>query len=166
MTSNWTSFRKRILIKKPVDYLYRAWSTSGEIEKWFLEKAEYFSPDAIPRDNAELFQKDDTFIWKWNNWDFAEEGKILRANGKSGLSFTFGSGGVVHVDLKPKNGLTELTLVQEEIPTDEESKKNIYVGCATGWTFWLTNLKAWAEHGITLHATGLQQKDTTDLVNS
>jgi hypothetical protein len=40
------------------------------------------------------------------------------------------------------------------------------VGCATGWTFWLANLKAWLEHGITLHATGLSQADTTNLVNS
>jgi len=34
------------------------------------------------------------------------------------------------------------------------------------WTFWLTNLKAYLEHNITLHAKGLNQDETMDLVNS
>jgi hypothetical protein len=42
----------------------------------------------------------------------------------------------------------------------------IFVGCITGWTFWLTNLKAYLEHNITLHAKGLKQDETMDLVNS
>ena len=68
--------------------------------------------------------------------------------------------------LMEKEGSTEVTLVQDNIPTDEESRMNLFVGCITGWTFWLTNLKAYLEHGITLHAKGLQQDETTDLVNS
>ena len=42
----------------------------------------------------------------------------------------------------------------------------IYDCWATGWTFWLANLKAYIEHGITLNARGLRQEETTDLVNS
>lgn len=98
--------------------------------------------------------------------DITEKGEILEANGKDSIAFTFGSGGNVHIRLKPMSSNTEITLVQNEIPTDENSKMNIYVGCITGWTFWLTNLKAYLEYGITLHSKGLKQEDTTDLVNS
>lgn len=48
----------------------------------------------------------------------------------------------------------------------EENVRKIYVDCITGWTFWLTNLKAWLEHGITLHARGLAPEETENLVNS
>jgi uncharacterized protein YndB with AHSA1/START domain len=161
----WDSFTKRILIEKPADDVYRCWATKGFIEEWFLEKADYVEGE-IHRKADELVHKGDQFFWKWNNWDFTEEGQILEANGKDVISFTFGSGGIVTVKLMEKEGSTEVTLVQDNIPTDEESRMNLFVGCITGWTFWLTNLKAYLEHGITLHAKGLQQDETTDLVNS
>ena len=135
------------------------------METWFLEKADYLTGET-PRLPDELIQGGDKFSWKWNNWDFTENGEILEANGKDAISFTFGSGGVVHVNLKDIDQGTELTLRQEEIPTDEKSKMDIFVGCISGWTFWLTNLKAYLEFGITLHAKGLKQDETTDLVNS
>ncbi len=97
---------------------------------------------------------------------FTEKGQILEANGKDLISFTFGSGGIVTVRLKEVKGNTEVELIQSDIPTDEKSKMEIYVGCITGWTFWLTNLKAYVEHNITLHAKGLNQDETMDLVNS
>jgi hypothetical protein len=135
------------------------------MESWFLERADYHSGDT-PRLPDEFIQEGDKFSWKWNNWDITEIGKILEANGLDAISFTFGSGGVVHVTMKEIAHSTELTLTQEEIPTDEKSKMDIFVGCITGWTFWLTNLKAYLEFGITFHAKGLQQDESTDLVNS
>ena len=36
--------------------------------------------------------------------------------------------------------------------SENPKKMNIFVG----WTFRLTNLKAYPEHGITLHAKGLE----------
>jgi uncharacterized protein YndB with AHSA1/START domain len=161
----WDSFTKRILIEKTLDEVYRCWATKGKIEEWFLEKADYVSGE-IHRKSDEPVQKGDQFFWKWNNWDFTEEGRILEANGRDIISFTFGSGGIVTVKLMKKEGGTEVTLVQNDIPTDEKSRMDLFVGCITGWTFWLTNLKAYLEHGITLHAKGLQQDETTDLVNS
>ena len=162
---NWNTFRKRILIRKPIEDVYRCWSTKSQIETWFLEKADFKSSDG-QRKPDEMAQKGDKFDWKWNNWDFTEKGEILKANGKDSISFTFGSGGNVHISLKLTDSSTEITLIQDEIPTDEKSKMDIFVGCITGWTFWLTNLKAYLEYGITLHSKGLKQKDTTDLVNS
>ena len=162
---NWNTFVKRIIINKPLETLYRSWATQSEIETWFLEKA-FFKSGKNLRKPTEFVQKGDGFSWKWNNWDFTEEGNILEANGKDLISFTFGSGGNVEIKLNAVEDSTEVILTQKEIPTDEESKMNIYVGCNTGWTFWLTNLKADLEHGITLHAKGLEQDQTHNLVNS
>jgi uncharacterized protein YndB with AHSA1/START domain len=162
---NWKTFTKRILINKSIDSVYRCWATKGQVETWFLEKADFVSGNNR-REVDELVQKGDSFFWKWNNWDFMEEGQVLEANGKDVISFTFGSGGIVSIHLKEVKGGTEITLVQDEIPTDDKSKIDIYVGCITGWTFWLTNLKAYLEHNITLHARGLKQDETMDLVNS
>lgn len=161
----WNTFKKRILVNKPIEDVYSCWSTKLQIETWFLEKADFQSNNE-QRKPDELVQKGDKFDWKWNNWDFTEKGKILEANGKDSISFTFGSGGNVHISLKTIDSSTEITLIQDEIPTDEKSKMDIFVGCITGSTFWLTNLKAYLEYGITLHSKGLKQEDTTDLVNS
>lgn len=162
---NWNSFTKRILINKSLESVYRSWATKKQIESWFLEKAE-FSSENNQRQPDELVQKGDNFIWKWNNWDFAEEGQILEANGKDKISFTFGKGGIVTIKLKEINDATEVILTQDDIPTDEKSKMDIFVGCNTGWTFWLTNLKAYLEYNITLHAKGIKQDETRNLVNS
>lgn len=163
---DWTSFRKRIVIHKPANLVYDCWTLKSEIEKWFLEKASYLHDDQVERGPDENVEQGDLFIWKWNNWDMEEKGKILEANGHDRISFTFGKGGNVHVELTEGEKGTELVLIQDCIPIDENSKMNLFVGCSTGWTFWLTNLKAYLEHGITLHARGLQQDETTDLVNS
>ncbi len=160
----WNTFERRIVIINSIEAVYRSWATKGEVESWFLEKADYASVNKQRRTD-EPVQKNDTFVWKWHNWDFSEPGQILEANGKDFISFTFGSGGIVSVKLKDLKGGTEVTLVQGDIPTDEKSQMDIFVGCITGWTFWLKNLKAYLEHNITLHATGLQQADTTNLVN-
>ena len=162
---NWKTFEKRIFIAKPIEDVYRSWATQGQMETWFLEKAG-FTTGTNQRKADEPVQKGDSFRWKWNNWDFTEEGLILEANGKDLISFTFGSGGVVSIKLKEINGGTEVTLIQDHIPTDDKSKMDIFVGCITGWTFWLTNLKAYLEHNITLHAKGLKQEETKNLVNS
>lgn len=146
--------------------VYAAWAKPADLTEWFLEKADYQDKNRTVRKPHDLVQKDDAFTWKWHNWDFEEKGEVLEANGTDAISFTFGQGGNVHIRLKPVSGGTEVTLNQDQIPTDDKSKKDIFVGCATGWTFWLTNLKAWLEHDITLHATGLKQEETADLVNS
>lgn len=164
-TIDWTTFKMRIFIASPAKQIYEAWATKAKIQQWFLEVADY-SNNGQQREPDEPFAAGDDFCWKWNNWEFREEGQILEANSPDRLSFTFGKGGVVHVHLNSQNGGTELILTQEEIPTDEKSKKEIFVGCSTGWTFWLTNLKAWLEHGITLHATGLSKEETAHRVNS
>jgi hypothetical protein len=41
-------------------------------------------------------------------------------------------------------------LVQENIPDDESGKLTWHVGCKTGWTFYLANMKSLYEGGIDL----------------
>lgn len=163
---DWSKFIKRIHIEKDIEEIYSAWATQKKMETWFLEEAKYFDADKNARQPNELVRRGDSFIWKWNNWAFWEEGKILAANGEDEISFTFGSGGNVHIKLTTTSKGTEVILVQEEIPTDEESRMDIFVGCITGWTFWLANLKVYLEHGLTLHAKNLRQDEIVNLVNS
>lgn len=163
--ANWESFTKRIFINAPIESVYRSWATPSKLETWFLEQARFRSGQS-DRSANELVQKGDKFTWKWHNWDFKEDGTVLKANGTDAISYTFGEGGRVDIALKRADESTELSLTQSDIPTDDESKMDIFVGCNTGWTFWLTNLKAYLEHGITLHATGLKQEETSNLVNS
>lgn len=165
-TPNWDSFTKRIHLQKSMEEVYRAWAVPDLLTQWFLQEAHYTTPEDAQRPAGELIQKGDRHRWKWHNWDVREEGEVLEANGRDRLSFTFGHGGQVHLQLRENARGTELELTQNEIPTDEQAKMNYYVGCSTGWTFWLTNLKAWLEYGITLHATGLSPAETPNLVNS
>ncbi|MFP4369881.1 MAG: SRPBCC domain-containing protein [Candidatus Kapaibacterium sp.] len=163
---DWTQFTKRIYIDKHPSEVYKAWAVPENITEWFLEKADYTDGNGNKREPAVFIQPGDKHAWKWHNWDFTEEGEVIAANADTEIAFTFGSGGNVFVYLKESKGGTELELIQKDIPKDEAGKMNQYVGCSNGWTFWLTNLKAWLEHGITLHAKGLEQTDTENRVNS
>lgn len=163
---DWTKFTKRIIINKSIDEVYESWTKPSKIQKWFLEKAQFSDGYNTIRAADDCIKRKDSFVWKWHNWNFEETGSVLEANDKDLVSFTFGAGGKVTVKLVDKKKVTELILTQEDIPADDKSKMNLFVGCSTGWTFWLTNLKAYLEYGITLHAKGLKQEETTNLVNS
>ena len=98
-----------------------------------------------------MISEGSSYTWRWYNWDGQEDGEVLMANGKDQLEFTFAGKSRVSVQLIPEGELVLVVLKQYHIPTDEESKLHIHVGCSNGWTFWLANLKAWLEHGILLH---------------
>jgi uncharacterized protein YndB with AHSA1/START domain len=144
-------FTKKIYIRAPLKKLYWCWTTEEGLTSWFLKEAN-FSREHFTMDYGEYTKQGDTFIWNWHNWDGQEEGKVVQANGKDFIQFTFAEG-LVDVSLKEVNDKTLLTLKQHNIPTDEESKLKYHVGCSNGWTFWLTNLKAYLEHGILLNET-------------
>ncbi len=61
--------------------------------------------------------------------------------------FVFGKAGVVSVGLTEKAGDKIFWLKQEQIPADEPGKYNFHVGCKTGWTFYLANLKCVLQGG-------------------
>lgn len=146
------NFTKKIYIKAPIQKLYWCWATVEGIESWFLKKAIYTSSEEKIRKPTEHIQSGDSYTWQWHNWEGQEKGKVLYANGKDSIEISFTDSKVM-VSFEEKKNAVLLTLRQYGIPTDEQSKLNIHYGCSNGWTFWLTNLKAYIEHGILLNET-------------
>lgn len=146
---DWGRFVTRIPINASTQELYDAWSTRKGIEHWFLRMSEYRTPDGVLRKDDEPVQVGDTYAWRWHGWpdDVEERGKILACNGKDHFRFSFGEAGNCDVRIKEESGQTILELVQTEIPTDEHGKQYWHVGCKTGWTFHLTNMKSIFEGG-------------------
>ncbi|MEI8279443.1 MAG: SRPBCC domain-containing protein [Bacteroidota bacterium] len=149
---NWSKFTQQMPIKADMAQVYDAWTTRANLEQWFLRKAEFKRANGSVRERDSFIQKGDTYEWMWHGHPdtVVERGEILEANGKDKLQFVFGKAGIVTVNLKQDGDVTILEIIQENIPTDEESKMNFYVGCSTGWTFYRCNLKSILEGGVDL----------------
>ncbi|WP_224489324.1 SRPBCC family protein [Robertkochia flava] len=157
-TLSFDHFTRKIFIKVPVEKLYWCWSTEDGLTSWFLRASDFIR--AGKRINHQTpVQEGDEYLWMWHNWDGEEKGVIRAANEKDHLQFSFAGDNLLDISLHPKETGTLLILKQSGIPTDEESKMKIYCGCSNGWTFWLTNLKAFLEHGILLNETTLDLRD-------
>ncbi len=149
---DWSRFTVRIDVKAPVEKLYRAWATRAGMEYWFLRLSEYKKPDGSLRDNEELVGKGDSYKWLWHGWpdDTVENGQVLECNGKDLFKFSFGKAGNCSVRIYEEQNATIVELVQDEIPTDEHGMQYWHVGCKTGWTFYLANMKSLFEGGVDL----------------
>ena len=152
---SFSEFTKRIYIRASAERIYASWGTSDGIRQWFLREATYRTADGHVRKGSESIQPGDRYVWRWHNWDAAEEGVVTRANGRDELEFSFAGVSHVRLNLEPGKSAVLLNLLQYGIPTDEESKLNVHYGCSNGWTFWLANLKAYLEYGVLLHETDL-----------
>jgi len=150
---DFNSFTKKIYIKAPLAKLYWCWATVEGISTWFLSDAAYTTIDKNIRAANEPIQEGDNYVWEWHNWNGKEKGAILQANGVDFLEFSFAEVTKVSVSLEDKGAAVLVTLRQYDIPTDEKNKLHIHHGCSNGWTFWLTNLKAYLEHGMLLNET-------------
>jgi hypothetical protein len=108
------------------------------------------SGNILPGDQA--VTAGDTYKWLWHGYpdSTAEYGEILEANGKDYMKFRFGKAGICSIRIKTELDENIVELVQEDIPTDEQGMYNYHVGCKTGWTFYLANLKSMLEGGIDL----------------
>ena len=152
MSLNWNQFRRKIYIDASIDRIYQCWATAKELETWFLRSATFLRTNGDPRTKEELAQANDGYIWTWHNWESQGKGRVTLANGKDNFQFTFDDSKVT-IELDRGRDMTLVTLTQEEIAEDEQSKMMVYFGCSNGWTFWLANLKAYLEHGVLLHDT-------------
>ncbi len=162
---DWSRFVIRIPINASVRDLYDAWSTRKGIEHWFLRVSEYLSPEGSLRKDNERVEEGDTYTWRWHGWpdDVEEHGKIMECNGSDFFQFSFGEAGVCSITIKVEAGQTIVELVQTEIPTNEHGRQYWHVGCKTGWTFHLTNMKSIFEGG-----KDLRNKDSglKDVINA
>ncbi len=149
---DWSRFTVRINIKATREKLYWCWATKKGIEYWFLRRSDYKNPDAALRGNNEFIQKGDTYSWRWYGYpdEMVEQGEILDCNGKNFFKFKFGDAGNCTIKIYEEQGENIAELMQDEIPTDDLSKQNWHIGCKTGWTFYLANLKSLLEGGIDL----------------
>ncbi|GAA0562964.1 SRPBCC family protein [Chitinophaga japonensis] len=162
---DWSRFSLRIPIKAGVQDIYDAWTVPANIEKWFLRQALFSTADGAARDSTLPVQQGDTYLWRWHGYpdDVNEHGAVLAANGKDFLQFTFGIAGTVSVTIKTVEGESLAELVQDKIPTDEESKFKFHIGCQGGWLFYLVNLKSLLEGGIDLRN---RNEQLTAVINS
>lgn len=147
---DWTSFTRKIAIKASITDIYNAWTKPSEIEKWFLETATFYDAEKNKIDKTSFIQKGHSYAWTWYLYDMTEHGNITEANEKDFLQFTFAGECLVDIRLSEQHGYTIVELTQKNIPTDDDSKRNIRLGCHTGWSFFLLNLKSVYEGGLDL----------------
>jgi len=159
---DWTCFTRKSAIKTSVETIYNAWTKSEEIEKWFLSKADYFREEA-PIDKSKNTEAGDTYQWNWYLYLDTEKGKVTQANGVDHFQFTFAGDCIVDVNLRQEDEYVIVSLTQKNIPTDDASKKGIRLGCDTGWSFYLVNLKSVYEGGLDLRN---KDENLKELINN
>jgi uncharacterized protein YndB with AHSA1/START domain len=149
---DWSRFTTGININASIDRLYKAWSTRSGIEEWFLRLAEFRHDDGTLLEPDEEIMPGIVYKWLWHGWpdETEEKGIILEANGSDYIMFSFGKAGICTVHIERYGNEYIVKLKQEEIPVTEEGKQAWHIGCKTGWTFYLANLKSVLEGGIDL----------------
>lgn len=147
---DWSSFTIRINIKTTMNDVYRAWTSSGELERWFAKKATFFAPDRQVLPPGELAVSGSKYQWSYFLQNEVENGKYWEANGKDYLKFSFAGDCEVDVKLMEKYNWIHVELAMRDIPTDDISKQEIRLGCYKTWSFYLVNLKSVLEGGLDL----------------
>jgi len=146
---NWSTFKKRISINQNIEIIFKSWSSQEELEKWFLSKAEFYTENNLIKDRTSNISNNDSYEWMWHGSDIVANGKIFETNNKDYIKFSF-YGCTVEVSIFTEEDENIIALSQSNIPLDEISRMNYFVGCSGGWTFYLTNLKSILEGGIDL----------------
>jgi uncharacterized protein YndB with AHSA1/START domain len=151
-TYDWSRFFSRININADIKTVYDAWTSRSALELWFLRTAEFTGSENVLRGNRDEIAKGDSYRWFWHGYDDSavERGTILEANGKDLLRFSFAGSCIVTVTIRKEQGETIVELEQQNIPLDENARVNYHLGCMTGWTFYLANLKSILEGGLDL----------------
>ncbi len=146
---DWSKFTLRVPVKADAQKIYEAWATSAGLKSWFLSSCYFTAPQGILRNKNEFAQEGDHYKWFWFGYDDTvfEQRTVLEANGKDLFKFRFTDNNIVTVRITEQNGETLVVLEQENIAWDENPGSNLRVQCATGWTFYLTNLKSILEGG-------------------
>lgn len=147
---DWTSFTKKIAVKATLSDIYKAWTQSSEIERWFLKDAAFYTPGKEVVAKKTSIQASFSYQWRWHLYEDIVEGEIKEANGKDFIQFTFEGPSLVEIRLAEKQEYVIVELTQKEIPLDDHSKQYVRLGCASGWAFYLVNLKSVYEGGLDL----------------
>jgi len=154
---DWTKFKKMIFIDAPPEKVYQAWAQPAEIVKWFIAEAEYRTAEGELRRENECVQAGDRYYWRWHQ-DLSMKGEFSAAEENRYLAFTFGekengTGEMIRVSVRvtqAEDGRTALELLQDNMADALASYSGWHMSCNLGWSFFMTNLKAYLEHGIDL----------------
>ncbi len=146
---HWNSFTRRVTIKAPSFSIYAAWATKTGLESWFLREAIIKKADGSLKAEDEAFEAGDTFEWRWHGYDdnTVDRGRIVSANGKDQIQFTFSGKNIATITLAYEQDELICTLEQTMQQDDETEKRYFYIECSLGWTFYLANLKSVFEGG-------------------
>jgi uncharacterized protein YndB with AHSA1/START domain len=160
---NWTTFTNKIAIKAQLSAIYKAWTSAAAIENWFLSKAIFIDSNGKSISKELSVEKGFSYEWNWYLFDETEFGRITEANGKDFVQFTFAGDCLVDIRLTQLDDHVIVELTQKNIPTDDDSRQSIRLGCESGWSFYLVNLKSVYEGGIDLRNKNASHKG---MVNS
>ena len=158
MEAQWSNFKLRVNIKTSPEKAYRAWTTPAALESWFLKKAIFQDAQGNPLEKNDPVKPGDSYEWYWHGYpdSVVEKGKVIKANGKNLMSFTFSMGCPVTISIYEESNETIVELVESDLPTDTETMLKHYVSDSRGWIFYLTNLKSLLEGGIDLRNRKLE----------
>ena len=137
---DWSTFSIVLYYDRPIDEVFRSWTTGRGLESFFVAEARFRSADGIERAADEVVQKGDRFRWHWRH-PFVLEGAVTNVVPNRKFSFSFGSM-AVSVMFSRTDSQTEIHLVQSEIPETAEGRVMGHLNCRSCWIFFLVNLKS------------------------
>jgi len=151
---DWSQFKLRVFINKPVSKVFEAWTKDKIVSKWFTEKTVI-----EPKKNGRIY-----FEWLAGE---KMEAKVISISKNRHFTFPFGNKGErVKVSFKKAGRGSVCELHQYNMKTSPESKWMMHRGCIQGWTFFLTNLKSYLENGIDLRSHDVKRSYRQNYVNS
>ena len=152
---DWTRFTLKVRIKATPQKVFAAWTYGPTLASWFPEKAE-----VEPKKGGRFFLQ---FLHENDQLD----AEITAITKNRRLVFPFGSKGEeVEVKVRKQGTRTICELTQYNMKTGPTDKVQMHMGCRAGWTFFLTNLKAYLEHGVDLREHDRMYSDRQGFVNS
>lgn len=155
MTSqhDWSRFSVHIFIDANVERVFRSWTQNESITKWFVAESVFTDKAGDERAHLDNVQSGDQYTWTWMEGS-VETGRILEVVDNERIRFSFGKGDekdiAVTVTFSTVDGLTRVDLIQEGMSDSEKCRWDWHMGCRLGWSFFLTNLKAFLEHKVDL----------------
>ena len=165
-TFDWSRFRLGIHVRTSPSRTYRLLATGAGLARWFPNEAVFRDGAGRARRPTELARRGDAYFKRFIYAGGVKgEGKVLAARRDRLFKISFGENGEVCFTLRPKDRGTLVELVQDKIPTSPRSRIDSHLGCRTGWTFFLVNLKSVAEGGPDLRETDVKRSRDTALVN-
>ncbi len=131
-----------------------AWCSAEEIQKWFLARAENRDALGAITDEAKV---EGRYEWEWMEGS-KDRGTYQRVDDHHLEFGWYEDAGRVLVTWEQDGGEVMVKLRQEMFEGEVAQRAAIQQGCKLGWTFFLTNLKAWIESGVDLRERNIAHK--------